>query len=69
MALTKLSKFNLINPHQYGVEGRWPWLVDSLVDNPDDLTPTPIGVDIHYCWSIFSMYWPQLAFCALIGRE
>lgn len=26
-------------------------------------------VDCVHRWSVFTMYWPQLAFCALIGKE
>lgn len=26
-------------------------------------------IDGLHSWSIFTMYWPQLAFCALFGKE
>lgn len=28
-----------------------------------------LNMHAWFCWSIFTMYWPAITFCALIGKE
>lgn len=38
------------------IDGRWSY-------------PDQKGIDQFHCFSIFTMYWPQISFYALIGKE
>lgn len=52
-------------------EASWVWKnkATAYLKSYPNLGFIGAEVDMVHAWSIFTMYWPTIGFCALIGKE